>query len=316
MRRPRHPRTRPRPCRTAPASPSSPTQSEGAIRTALSHAVEHYPIPVHLDGTQLDRRAFLDGAVHAEKWNGIVFGVFDRDMTGFSSPDLNFHGLTLHARLPSVETIDDGVWSVRADIDSAPDLELVLPARKELVETPFASDMRAAARTAIYRAMRRADRSPSLPYNHYRRARDAGIDMQIAAAVLRPWRPSTADHNDWHNPARPEPVRPSTLVMAADLEPQDAQALWRALERAGLQHRVFEADPRCEGYSWYDSLARLTAAAFDIDADGASHDLDSMRNPGDGDPPSTDPGHPVPSPVRTKSTPASLSKSPTGTPKP
>ena len=72
----------------------------------------------------------------------------------FRQPDVNFHGLTIEAKLPTVQTIDDGVWAVRADIDNAPDLELVLPARKELVETRFAADMREAARLAIYRAMR------------------------------------------------------------------------------------------------------------------------------------------------------------------
>ena len=37
---------------------------------------------------------------------------------------------------------------------NCPGLELVLPARKEAVETPFLEEMREAARTAVYRAMR------------------------------------------------------------------------------------------------------------------------------------------------------------------
>lgn len=262
------------------------------IRSALAEAARHCPIPILFAGETLERKAFLDGAVYAEKWNGIVFGVFRHHASGYRDPDINFHGLTIEARLPTVETIDDGVWAVRADIDNAPDLDLVLPARKELVETPFASEMRNAARIAIFRAMRAADRSPALSHEDYACARAAGIDMQPAPAVLRPWRPSLADCNDWRDPPRREPIRPSTQVMAIDPDPQDAQALWRAAERSGLVHRLFEADRRYEGYAWYDSLARITDVQFDINVDGVSHSLDAIRSPDATDPPPTGPGHP------------------------
>ena len=60
------------------------TESAAAIRNAAEHAARHYPLPVFFEGIaptepggetnvvneQLDRRAFLDGAVHAEPWRG------------------------------------------------------------------------------------------------------------------------------------------------------------------------------------------------------------------------------------------------------
>ena len=263
-----------------------------SIATALRAAALHCPIPVLLNGDTLERKAFLDGAVHAEPWNGIVFGVFRHHTAGYREPDINFHGLTIEARLPTVDTIDDGVWAVRADIANAPDLELVLPARKELVETPFAADMRDAARHAIYRAMRRADRTPALAYDEYSRARKAGIDMPIAPAVLRPWRPAIADVNDWRDSPKPEPVRPGTIVMAADPDPQDAQALWRAATRAGMQHRLFQADSRYDGYPWYDSLAHATDLQFTIARGAVNHPLSVLRGIDTDDVPVIDPGHP------------------------
>ena len=55
-----------------------------AIRKAIGTASRHYPLPVHFEhapdtpsgGERLERRAFLDGALHAERWRGFVFGVF------------------------------------------------------------------------------------------------------------------------------------------------------------------------------------------------------------------------------------------------
>ena len=266
--------------------------SAESVASALRGAALHCPIPVALNGDPLERKAFLDGAVHAETWNGIVFGVFPHHAALFRDPDVNFHGLTIDAKLPTVQTIDDGVWAVRADIDNAPGLELVLPARKELVETCFAADMREAARLAIYRAMRKADRSPALAHAEYARARQAGIDMQIPPAVLRPWRPAIANSNDWRDSPRTEPVRPSTIVVTPDLEPQDEQALWRAAERAGIQHRLFEPDRRYEGYSWYDSLAHAREVDFSVTRNGVTHRLTVLRGIDTDDIPAIDPGRP------------------------
>ena len=66
------------------------TESAAAIRNAAENAARHYPLPVIFESIpstetgdetnvvseQLDRRAFLDGAVHAEPWRGLAFGVF------------------------------------------------------------------------------------------------------------------------------------------------------------------------------------------------------------------------------------------------
>ena len=280
------------PCPHGTAVRFATDSSAESVAAALRRAALHCPIPIVLNGDPLERKAFLDGAVHAETWNGIVFGVFPHHAALFRDPDVNFHGLTIDAKLPTVQTIDDGVWAVRADIDNAPDLELVLPARKELVETRFAADMREAARLAIYRAMRKADRSPALAHAEYARAREAGIDMQVAPALLRPWRPAIANSNDWRESPKAEPVRPSTIVMAADLEPQDQQALWRAAERAGIRHRLFEADRRYEGYSWYDSLAHAREVDFSVTRDGVTHPLSVLRGIDTDDVPAIDPGRP------------------------
>ena len=251
------------------------TEAIAAIRNAAENAARHFPLPVVFDDTtdegtaaeELPRRAFLDGAVHAEPWRGLVFGVFRNRRDGYRDPDLNFFGLTLTTGLPKVETVHGATWSVLADVDDCPDLELVLPARKEAVENAFLKDMRNAARLAIYRAMA-ADPSPRPAFEDWTRARDAGIDIAPPPAVLRPWRPSIADCNDWRDPAKLADTGHESLVMACDPEPPEAQTLWRAAERNGIASRLFEADRRLEGYGWYDGLDRATAVSILASGDG------------------------------------------------
>ena len=248
------------------------TEAIAAIRNAAENAARHYPLPVVFEDRsedaaagpeELPRRAFLDGAVHAEPWRGLVFGVFKDRRSGYNDPDLNFFGLPLALRLPTVETVHGATWTVLADVDDCPDLELVLPARKEAVENAFLEEMRAAARLAIYRAMA-ADPSPRPAFEDRVKAREAGIDIAPPPAVLRPWRPSVADCNDWREPGKLADAGHDALVMDCDPEPPEAQALWRAAERAGLASRLFEADRRLEGYGWYDAIDRVTEIAVRV----------------------------------------------------
>ena len=256
------------------------TEPAAAIRSAAESAARHYPLPVifedrtdgNADAEELPRRAFLDGAVHAEPWRGLVFGIFRGRHDGYRDPDLNFFGLTLTVGLPTVETVHGPAWSVLADVDDCPDLELVLPARKEAVENDFLGEMRAAARLAIYRAMA-ADPNPRPAFEDWARARETGIEMAPPPAVLRPWRPSTANVDDWRDPPKLAAVGRDTLVMDCEAEPPEAQALWRAAERNGVAPRLFEPDRRLEGYGWYDALDRAAGIAVEVTLDGRRYAL-------------------------------------------
>ena len=251
---------------TAVTFRASGSEDAERIRRAIEQAARHYPLPVMFEdvpdtpagGERLDRRAFLDGALHVERWRGLVFGAFKDRWYGFglNDPDVNFHGLTVSAQLPRVEAVTGECWTVGADIVDCPELELVLPARKEPVETPFLEEMRAAARLAIYRAMA-ADPDPRPSFADRKRAHEADIDIAAPPPELPPWRPGLADVDDWREPPKREPVGPDALLMACDPEPPEAQALWRAAERGGIAGRLFEPDRRLEGYAWYDAVERI-----------------------------------------------------------
>ncbi len=262
------------------------TECAAAIRNAAENAARHYPLPVVFEdrtdsnaaAEELPRRAFLDGAVHAERRRGLVFGVFRNRRNGYRDPDLSFFGLTLTVGLPTVETVHGATWTVLADMDDCPDLELVLPARKEAVESAFLKEMRAAARLAIYRAMA-TDPNPRPSFEDWTRAREAGIEMAPPPAVLRPWRPSIANVDDWRDPPKLAPVGRDALVMDCETEPPEDQALWRAAGRGGVAPRLFEADRRLEGYGWYDGLDRATGIAVEVMLDGKPCALDDAPLP-------------------------------------
>ena len=263
------------------------TESSVAIRSAAETAARHYPLPVMFEDRtedetagpeELPRRAFLDGAVRAEPWRGLTFGVFRSRHSGYRNPDLNFFGLTLPVGLPTVETVHGATWTVLADVTDCPDLELVLPARKEAVENAFLKEMREAARLAIYRAMA-TDPDPRPAFEDWTRAREAGIDIAPPPALLRPWRPCVADCNHWREAPKLAEAGRHALVMDCDPEPPEAQALWRAAERDGFAPRLFEADRRLEGYGWYDGLGRTTAISVLAAAAGEWMGIDDWPRP-------------------------------------
>ncbi len=263
-----------------------------SIRRAVEAAARHYPLPVTLDGETVPRRAFLDGAVDAEPWRGLVFGVFVGRSRGCSEPDLNFHGLTLPVRLPTVDPVTGQTWSIRAEVASCPELELVLPARKEAVETPFLNETREAARLAVYRAMASTEAPPRIAFEDWTRAREAGIELPIPSLQLRPWRPCIADIDDWREAPALASVSNDALVMHVDPEPPESQALWRAAEHGGMTPRLFEADRRLDGYGWYDALPRVTDVRTEIVTGGEARPLEDYRTPSEGSSPIEPPPRP------------------------
>ena len=238
-----------------------PVEDRTSVESAASVAARHFPLrvsfldmrqaaPVH---KQLERRAFLDGALHSEKWRGVVFGVFRDRLPGYYDPNLNFFGQTLQIDLPATSSVFGGVWHVLVDVIDCPDLELVLPARRTAVENAFLAELREAARLAIYRAMAK-DPAPRVSYTDWKKAAAAGIDIPPTPPLLRPWTAPIADH--MRNRRPPDPVTPGAGALLMKYEPAtlEGQALARAAD-ATVARRLFETEFRLQGFEWYDALA-------------------------------------------------------------
>jgi hypothetical protein len=179
---------------------------------------------------------------------------------------INFHGLVIHTHLPKVEWRWNRTLTVWIDVIDCPDLQLVLPARKEVVRNQFFENLKTECHQAIYQyiALQCGNGIPhQLPYQDWLRAKELGIELPEAARTLSAYVPRTANPDDWES-AEEVSVAERTIVFDADLEPPDAQAFWRGFENAGLPYCLVAAWDKYRGYSWYEQLPKLSDVTFQI----------------------------------------------------
>ena len=253
------------------------TESLNVLRGAAAAASRYAPLRVLFNGAELPRCNFLETALHRAEWNGVTLGVIKSRHTIYSEQNLNFYGLTLHARLPHVKSLDGDIWTVRADVVDCQELELVLPARKEAVENGYLQKLRHEAQLAIYRAIASTDPSPRFAYEDRVRAVNAGIDLPAAPVALRRWRPRTADVHEWRGDRELVPLGPDSIIVEYNADPPDTQTFYRTARRAKLAPKLFEADRRLAGYGWYDKLPRLTDVNTHIEIDGVAYTERELR---------------------------------------
>ena len=242
-------------------------------------AARYFPLPVTCKGEELQRQDFLRDALYTEEWRGIRIGVYAFGGRHYwLHPRLNFHGtLVDELHLPVTASLDTH-WHAKVDVIDCPQLELVLPARKEVVETPFVDQLRTACRLAAYRAMLARDPDIGVAASVRADALAHGIELPVASRRLQPWKPAYADDHSCKNddPAR-GPFPADAIVIDADIPTCDQQALWRAADRAGITHRLFRADERLKDYHWYDQLTRATALTTTFTVDGRTETIEKLR---------------------------------------
>ena len=240
---------------------------ENHLKSALANAAQFFPLPVHFEGAELQRTDFLADATRIEEWEGCRIGIYNNASNEDPQmPRINFHGLTVPCRLPVVSEVDRLFkWRVRVDIVDAPALQLVLPARKEMVENEALARLRVAAEAAIYRTIASQD-SHRLPHQDWTRAGELGVNLPEAAAMLHAWTPITAD-----NFGRPKgaEIRSEPMLLMPDQDADFEQGLAQAFRKnKPLDARPVRAEPAFAGYRWYEALPRLLACSFLAERDG------------------------------------------------
>ena len=241
-------------------------------------AARHFPLPVTCNGKDVDRRDFLHDAVHVEQWRGIRLGVRSAGYHPGRRPELNFHGILIEdVRLPVICSMASH-WHVKADVADCAELELVLPARRSVVETPFVEQLRTACRTAVYRAMLESDEQISVPADVRADALAHGVQLPVARTELAPWRPT---YSNEYSTKRERPYRAGLpdkpIVIEADMPPCDQVALWRAARRSDVSHRLCAEEPRYRGYPWYDGLTRARKLTTRVVLDGEEQSIEEQR---------------------------------------
>ena len=243
------------------------------LKRVTTKAARFYPLPVILNNQRLPQEAFLDGALHVEKFDGLVIGVFHaQDRFGAGNDALNFHGLTVNHKLPTVTGVDCQIgWFARVDIVDCPALQLTLPARKEVVACDFLARLEDAVRAAIVRTI--AGRTGHrLPYTDWEEARALGVELPVATTGLRPFVPTTLDGSIAWGSTRPA-MHGDGLVLVGHHDAAYEQTLSRALVLSGhrLRDRLVRSEATFAGYGWYDRLATVETLRFVVQQGDAVH---------------------------------------------
>ena len=247
------------------------------LEAAANGAARYCPTPIRFKGATLPQQDWLAGAATVIEADGVRIGLLNDPRSAQYQPRINFHGLTVPCALPSI-TEKDRNWWVRIDIVDAPDLQLVLPARKEMVENGALDALRDTVRKAIYRHIASLG-SHRLAYAQWAEAEQLGIHLPEAAALLRGWTPAAADRNSGRE--GPGLIPAANLVLVDDFGPPLEQCAAFALARdCRLEGRLADPDNAMAGYSWYDALPRITALRFEIDRDSQTHIFDHAELPG------------------------------------
>lgn len=236
------------------------------LEAAAKKAATYYPLQVFFRGEWCERKDFLAEASRVEMWNGCRIGVLrGRNHRSSAEETINFHGLTVACPMPSVSEIEgDQCWHVRVDIVDAPALQLVLPARKEMVQNAALAELREAAEAAIYRTIATVG-SHRLAHEQWQRAHALGVILPEAAPWLSGWLPRTADGDGI---VLGERVAGIPMVLVPNEEPHIEQCAGRVLCKAQSLGGVLVREiAGFEGYGWYDALARVSDLSFRVESD-------------------------------------------------
>lgn len=239
-----------------------------------AEAARYYPLPVLLNGAALNRQDFLQDAVFVRNWRGLRIGVFNSGR----NESLNFHGTVVqNASLPHVETIA-GPWRAQVDVTDCPQLELTLPTRTHLVDTPFVDQLKDACLETILLAIARHRDPVDVPHKTQKLAGAYGISLPDARPLLEPWSPTPATRRRYAAIDKLRQVLPTApIVVPNHLYATDQYALARAADQAGIAHRLVRQCRDFDGYQWYDDLMHLRTLDALIAADGKQHTLSVLR---------------------------------------
>src|SRR3546814_16323325 len=107
----------------------------------------------------MPREDWLTGGETIVERDGVRIGIYRDPRHRHRTSAINFHGVTTSCCLPMIIE-RDRQWSAKVDIVDAPKINLVLPARQEVVDDSALEKRRPAILLAIYRHL------PSLGYHH------------------------------------------------------------------------------------------------------------------------------------------------------
>ena len=239
------------------------------LRNEIRKLCRYYPVPVVMDDAAVLQEHFLKDAVYKETTDGVQIGVFQSTMGyGVHLTVVNFHGHVIGNQQPVVIEPLRGYgraapeyWLTRIHVDHAPQLELVLPARNEVVSNDYWTELLVQCERAIYNAMARTEPQPKLRHWDWRRAQSLGVTLREPPARLNPWQPRKQEDRLRSHQQRSSPTTAVTqtentrpIVMRAHVSPPEEHALAQALRLSDTPVQLMADEPNLSGYQWYNDL--------------------------------------------------------------
>lgn len=257
-----------------------PERSHDNVPAAVKQAGRYYPLPVFLNGEEMERVDFLKDADHVEFWNGIRIGVYDHGLIGFQErATANFHGVTLHVPLPHLSQRHHRAYHARIDVIDCADMKLVLPARKEVVHDGAYAALSDAVTRLFFRLIMEAG-AHSLSFDDYRLARDIGFELAEAAPLLLPFIASEANGESgvFRNARN---IQMGAILYEGE-GPLEEQNLANALPDDHTRPALYAPDASFVGYAWYDGLPTMHLKGYrlmknDTVEDIAPDDMFSLK---------------------------------------
>lgn len=267
-----------------------------SLEYALARAGEFYPLPIILRSPdpqgscgyrrrEIERKDFLGDAVAVVRFggdenNGGRIGVIP-SRCGAPAPTMNFHGVTLSPSTPRVnQQLDGPVYQAIYDFHGGAGIELVLPARKEIVCNDAWRALKEKGLDAIYaHIVKQGDHR--LAFKDYEKAIARGHRLAEAVRGLTPWSPPENEDGAYYGSSE-APVPENALLVDVDADPVVLQCMARALDGAGFDAPLFAALPAYEGYTWYDALPRIVEVEWRLRKGGRERiyeHLDDFRAP-------------------------------------
>ena len=270
---------------------------EEATRSATRAAARYLPVAVRLNGGPVEQHEYLEDVITEHTWRGLRIGVTRRPIQGAHADEAHPAGINVFGHVigwnpPQGKSLTD-IYKTRVDIVDCPELKVVLPARKEVVQTEFLEQLEDECRLVMLKQMT-AEQAPT-PHHVFETGRKAGLDMALPAIRLEKWEPETPFESTGYAPysskyrSAIDPDNDTVVVVPKPdaIEQTDGQILAWADENstptenaATIERRQFmTGDYQLAGYAAYDRLWRLAKLTVMCKIEGEAERIPAALHP-------------------------------------
>lgn len=256
------------------------------LKNTVKACAYYYPVPVKLNATACHQESFTAQCIYHHQVEGATIGIATTDTSKFYSECLNFHGLTLFQDCLLPSSIASRGFIARVDIHDNRILDLVLPARNQVVENSKWEELKAHCRRAVYLTIQNLKMKHTLCFKDFLEAQNMGIILPEATPSIETASQQSINSyltfNPFPNEHREHEINPTIHNVA--IKPETAAETLAYFMANYLQTKkgepelplLIQEDKTKEGYSWYPKT-KVTSVRFKTDHQGKTITWDPSK---------------------------------------